>query len=153
LNWENARESDDFKDVFNPNKKPDPGAYSQMSEPNPVPINGGSDYETYNNANLSGRPSEVLKQNGADDVRTMSNRWQGNPDYLSSYDNKLDNNNFKTTTIKPKYLNAQINEPNPVPINGGSDYETYNNANLSGRPSRVLEQNGADDVRTMSNRW
>ena len=75
---------------------------------------------------------QVANQNGAADVRSASNRFEGNPEYKSSFDYKPTWTLDTADTIHPKYLNAQVTEPNPVPINGGSDYETYNNANLSG---------------------
>jgi len=37
LNWENATQYDDFKDTFNPNKGPGPGAYAQI---NPIAPEG-----------------------------------------------------------------------------------------------------------------
>ena len=33
LNWENATERDDFRNIYNPNKGPQPGAYMQAPEP------------------------------------------------------------------------------------------------------------------------
>ncbi len=76
---------------------------AQISKPNPVPINGSSDYETYNNANLSGNKLQVAKQNGADDVRSASNRFEGNPEYSSSFDYKPTWTQATADTIHPKY--------------------------------------------------
>lgn len=39
LNFPNAKDTDDFKDIYNPNKGPNPGAYSQKkSDPKVVPV-------------------------------------------------------------------------------------------------------------------
>ena len=121
LNWENATQFDDFKDVYNPNKGPQPGAYMQVrqapvppvwkprdhksnwavypkGEPSAVaaqaqgetgfqsadsvaahvytsPLNDVSTYEKINAANLSGIHSKVLRQNGAANTRSASNRF------------------------------------------------------------------------------
>ena len=116
-------------------------------------MNDVSTYEKINDDNLSGRDWQVKERNGADNFRTASNRWEGNPDYKSSFNYQPTWTYADRGTINPKYLNAQVNEPNPVPINGGSEYEAYNTANLTNQKWRVLDQNGADDVRTASNRW
>ena len=79
-------------------------ALAQSNEPNPVPINGSSDYETYNTNNL-GRPDQVLKQNGASDVRSASNRFEGNPAYNSAYNFKYARTLADADTIHPKYTN------------------------------------------------
>ena len=48
-------------------------------------MNDSRSYENINANNLSGIHSKVLRQNGADNTRTASNRWQGNPAYQSAY--------------------------------------------------------------------
>jgi hypothetical protein len=76
LNFQNQKESDDYKDTFNPDKKPDPGAYAQVkADPDAALRQKGTDYETANNANLSGKPYLVKAFNGDAVVRETSNRW------------------------------------------------------------------------------
>ena len=82
LNFANQKESDDYKDTFNPDKKPDPGAYAQVkADPNAALREAGGNYETWNNANLSGKPYLVDAQNSAAVVRQSSNKWEGNAEY------------------------------------------------------------------------
>jgi len=44
-----------------------------------------------------------LKQNGADNTRTASNRWEGNPDYESSYAYQHGNNAYRLSQINPQH--------------------------------------------------
>ena len=76
LNFPNQKESDDYKDIYNPDKKPDPGAYAQIkADPNAAMREAGTNYETANNALLSGRPHLVKAYAGEAAVREVSNRW------------------------------------------------------------------------------
>jgi hypothetical protein len=78
LNFGNAKESDDFKDIYNPNAKSDPGvlSYAQANaDPNVALRTAGNNYENANNANLSGNPILVKEFAGAEAVREVSNRW------------------------------------------------------------------------------
>ena len=68
--------NDDYKDIYNPNKQPDPGAYAQIkADPNAAMREAGTNYETANNALLSGRPHLVKAYAGEAAVREVSNRW------------------------------------------------------------------------------
>jgi hypothetical protein len=78
LNFGNAKESDDFKDWYNPDRKSLPGVLSyaqEKSDPNYTLRTAGNNYEVANNANLSGNPLLVKAYNGAAVVREQSNRW------------------------------------------------------------------------------
>ena len=47
LNTPNQKDSDDYKDTYNADKKPDPGAYAQIkADPNAALREAGGNYET-----------------------------------------------------------------------------------------------------------
>jgi hypothetical protein len=75
LNFANQKESDDYKDTFNPDKKPDPGAYAQVKSDSKAKQDGNTASDNANNANLSGKPYLVKAYNGDAVVREVSNRW------------------------------------------------------------------------------
>jgi hypothetical protein len=82
LNFPNQKDSDDYKDRYNADKKPDPGAYAQVKsdakakeDPNASMRAAGTNYEKANEANLSGKPYLVKAFNGDAVVREVSNRW------------------------------------------------------------------------------
>ena len=79
MNFPNQKESDDYKDWYNPDKKPDPGAYAQVkADPNAALREHGNNYENANQHNLSGRKDLLDTYNSADVMRQSTNAWVGN---------------------------------------------------------------------------
>jgi len=84
----------------------------------------------------------VKALNGADVVRQSSNKWEGNKAYDTT-----------TKTEASQSLTEKKADPNAALREAGGNYETANNANLSGRPHLVKALNGAAVVRETSNKW
>ena len=53
-------------------------------DPNKALREAGGNYETANNANLSGNKKLLTDYNGSQIMREFSQKWEGNPDYTTN---------------------------------------------------------------------
>ena len=79
-------------------------------------------------------------------MRETSNRWEGNKSASGPTKSAASERGPNPSALAQADPDAALRQK-------GTDYETANNANLSGKPYLVKDFNGPTVVREVSNRW
>lgn len=125
--WENATDRDDLRNIFNPNKGPNPGAYMQK-EADPAPATEESKAAAAGPKIPKYEPRKVQGGKPVEEqAKEEATEW--------TYRTDPDNHDYNS------------------PLNAVSDYEKTNFGNLSRYPNQVEEFNGPTTMRTASYRW
>jgi len=140
LNFENQKESDDWKDTFNPNKKPDPGAYAQVEKKQ----DGNTASDNANNANLSGKPYLVKAFNGDAVVREVSNKWEGNAEYTTNT-KTAGSERGPNPTVPAALAQATINPNGPTGLVPQKVDQQYDGIQQLKKPLNFENQKESDD--------